>query len=231
MSLETGYLQTGDALTLTISTVVLALATIALVCITAYYAKQTKKTVGALDFSAKLSVQPQLVCSMFPFSLCNILLRVSNIGNGPAKDIRLNWRIESLPNSQINWNSSILIANEKQEFFIQTNRGHIETSMAYFQNNQTNLIIEGEYVDILGERFSVNDTINATEFCTGLRQIAQRWEEDPMIRIARSLEDIKREMDRRRITERALQEREQIRPKKRVTKPRRKRKRTKSSKK
>ena len=43
-----------------IATIILSISTIVLVCVTAYYAKQTKNTVKVLEKTAELSIRPHL---------------------------------------------------------------------------------------------------------------------------------------------------------------------------
>lgn len=79
-------MTTGEIALIT-SSAIQALATVVLVCVTIYYAIQTKKTVEAMDRSSKADFLPILMIGLYPTrSSDNTLeLSIENVGRGLAK--------------------------------------------------------------------------------------------------------------------------------------------------
>jgi len=179
------------------ATIALAIATIALVGITAYYALQTRNTVNAVKISAELSIRPHLKGTINMMGPVAINLMISNVGNGPAQTINLQYSLENVDDSGRNWNKPLLMSKDKEEFFIPTSENTTEMGIDYFKNNPSILHITGEYYDLLGKKYSMNDSINITEYVAQFQQTQIRYKEDPLEKIANYLEKIKDELRRR----------------------------------
>lgn len=191
------YLQIQSEV-IEIASIALVIVTLALVGITAYYAYQTRNTVNAVRASSEMSIRPHLKGTIKMMGPLNCSLLISNVGNGPANRINLQYWIENIEQSRRNWTKPLLMPKDKEEFFIARDQNNIETSIQFFQNNPSVLRITGEYEDMIGNTHTIDDSINITEYVTQFEQTSIRFEEDALDRIVRQLENISRELGQRR---------------------------------
>jgi len=157
-------LQIDESTLIAIATVTLAIVTIVLVIITGYYAKQTKNTVTAIQKSAELSIQPHLKASINMIGPVAIDLKISNVGNGAAKNIELEFWIETKDSTKKSWNKPLLMPKEEEEFFIPDEQKGSQFGVDHFKQNQTTIRIQGKYYDILGKEHLIDDKIDVTVF-------------------------------------------------------------------
>lgn len=173
-----------------ISTIVLAVATIALVAITGYYAKQTKNTVSVLKRTAELSVRPYLKGSFQQIGPVAGDLKIQNIGNGPANKIELSYWIEGKDETKRSWTKPLLMPNESDEFFIMKNDKEHVLDIVYFENDQTTIKIYGKYSDILNNEYTIDDSIDLTAYVKQWKTTFVRYRESPEQEISRNIEKI-----------------------------------------
>ena len=67
----------------------IVILTTALVGVTVYYATQTKKSVDAIKESTKIQFMPYIKGTIFNIGPSSIVLRLQNIGKGPARDAKI----------------------------------------------------------------------------------------------------------------------------------------------
>jgi hypothetical protein len=178
-----------------VTTVLLASATIVLVCITGYYAKQTKNTVEVLRKTAELSVRPYLKGTFQPIGPVAGDLLIKNVGNGPAHKIELSYWIESKDETRRNWTKPLLMPNDGDEFFIPKNEKENVFDNTFFENNQTTIRIEGKYFDILGNEYKIDDHVDVTSYVKQWKKTSMRYKEPPIEEISKSIEKISSSID------------------------------------
>jgi len=192
--IESVILQIGESTLIGIGTAVLAIATMVLVIITGYYAKQTKKTVTAIEKSAELSIQPHLKASIIMMGPVAIDLKISNVGNGAAKNIELEFWIETKDSTKKNWNKPLLMPKEGEEFFIPDEQKGSQFGIDYFKQNQTTICIKGKYYDILGKGHLIDDKIDVTAYVNQFENTQIRYQEKPIDKIATKMEAIEKHL-------------------------------------
>lgn len=178
-----------------IGTFILAFSTIVLVIVTGYYAKQTKTTVKVLEKTAKLSVQPHLKGTFQQIGPVAGDLLIRNVGNGSANRINLSYWIEGKDETKRNWTKPLMMPNDSDEFFIPKNEKESVFEGDFFKQNQTTMKIVGEYYDILGNKYEINDSIDITAYVKQWEHTQVRYQEEPEEKVSRSIERISRSID------------------------------------
>lgn len=170
-----------------------ALGIMALVIITSYYAIQTRRTLAAINKSTETSVLPHLKCSMGVVGVDTLFLKISNVGVGSAINVNLEYEVESISNSSREWMSSIMLPEESYQFYIM-NPQNVLIGMNYCSKNQTTIIVNGSYDDILGNNHEISETINVTEISAKLLRSGQMIRIEDMKEISTSLKSIQRDL-------------------------------------
>jgi len=179
-----------------IATIILAISTIVLVGVTGYYAKQTKNTVKVLEKTAELSIRPHLKGTFqFMGPVAGNLL-IKNVGNGPANKIELSYWIDGNDDTKRNWVKPLMMPNESEEFFIPKNKTENESSIGYFENNPTKIIIVGKYFDALEKEYPVNDSIDVTAYIKQFEHTNVRYKELTEEKISDTLKKISASLDK-----------------------------------
>ena len=177
-----------------IATIILAISTVVLVCVTGYYAKQTKKTVAVLEKTAELSIRPHLKGTFQYMGPVAGDLMIKNVGNGPASKIKLSYWVEGNDSTKRSWTKPLMMPDEFDEFFIPKNEKEYELGHDYLINNQTIMKIKGEYFDILDKQYNINDTIDITSYLKQLKKTSVRHQEPSDREIQRGIENISKSM-------------------------------------
>ncbi|CAN5392927.1 hypothetical protein BH18THE2_BH18THE2_43590 [soil metagenome] len=157
LSIYSLFRQTGNAdWYLVGTTIALVLATIALVGITAYYARQTKRLVTQTGELVKTPFLPRLSAHYDPKMqiegqyISNIVLHIKNIGVGTAIDIKVQYSIPSLDKT-----------DQKQYASIHPS-GAEDWSIPVSQpkrDKEIQIILEYEYRDLLVRKYMHNQTL------------------------------------------------------------------------
>lgn len=179
-----------DIFGIELGTFVLAASTIVLVCVTGYYAKQTKKTVDVLKETSVLSIRPHLKGTFQNIGPVSGDLLIRNVGNGPATKINIGFWIESKDETKKSWTKPLMMPNDSEEFFIPKNDKESVFNMDFFSNNQTTIRIVGEYYDILNNKYEINDFIDVTAYVKQLEQTKNRYKEPAEEKISDGIDKI-----------------------------------------
>ena len=179
-----------------IATIILAISTIVLVIVTAYYAKQTKNTVKVLEKTAELSIRPYLKGTFEPMGPVAGNLSIKNVGNGPANKIELSYWVDGKDDTKRNWVKPLMMPDEKEEFFIPKNKTDTEQLMDYFKNNQTEVKIVGKYFDVLEKEYQINDSIDVTVYVKQFDDTKVRYKEPAEEKISDTLKKISGYLDK-----------------------------------
>jgi uncharacterized membrane protein (DUF485 family) len=180
------------------------LVTIVLVVINAVYVWQTRQTIKEMEKSRKTEFVPHIRVDINWLGPVFLVLRITNFGKGPATNIRA--EIIFLPlNEKKTWEQAIMSPSESIRIFLP------EGQMEKVCEKSEKITVKGEYKDLFGQTFKIDETLNAKEFIEQARQLGQLAERDlPRIvegmkdnirdelgRIRGELGDIRRELERR----------------------------------
>ena len=173
---------------------VIAFATIALVCITGYYAFQTRQTTKAIKKSSELSIRPHLKGSVNVLGISSVVMHISNVGTGPANNVKLEYWRDTESDLKRKWGRPFLMPNDGDDIFIQDRNGKTVVKMDYFEKNNYVIILKGEYEDTLGNKHKMDDSIDVTEFVKSLSGVL--YKEESLEKIADSLKSIESHLSR-----------------------------------
>lgn len=179
-----------------IATIILAISTIVLVCVTGYYAKQTKNTVKVLEKTAELSIRPHLKGTFQTIGPIAGNLSIKNVGNGPANKIELSYWVEGNDDTKRNWVKPLMMPNENEEFFIPKNKTETEQYMDYFKNNPTKIIIVGKYFDVLDKEYQINDSMDVTAYIKQFEHTIVQYKQPTEEKISDTLKKIEKSLDK-----------------------------------
>lgn len=175
-----------------IFTAILVIVTGVLAAITGYYAKQTKKSVIAIEESTKAQFKPFLKASIFHMGPEDIAIKISNVGKGSAERIKIIFSA-TIEGSVVKrtWEQELMSPNEFQTFFIPKNDTQTENHIKFFEPSTIILTVTWECKDILGEDHGGRTSINLTEYVKQLPATIAIYQEDPLKKISREIENIK----------------------------------------
>jgi len=147
-----------------------AFSTIVLVCVTAYYAYQTKKTVEQMEKARRQQVLPVLKASLIFPGPAIIYLRIQNIGLGPAININATIKIEPGSHSH-EWLAPILNKDEYRKFLLPLSS--FEEILATYER----IIITGSFGDIFGTKHQIIENLDVKKLLNSLKTqpITELW--------------------------------------------------------
>jgi|SRR5687767_6959199 len=144
---------------------VLLIITAILAILTGFYAIQTKKTVTVLEKTARMEFLPKIKGNIHMIGPTDIDFRISNVGKGPASEVRVNFRVIGEQTVAREWVQPLMKPNEFQDFFIPINdENETQSNTPFFQNHETRIELDATYRDILDIDHSSTEIINVSEF-------------------------------------------------------------------
>jgi hypothetical protein len=174
---------------------VLVIVTGILAILTGFYAIQTKKTVAVLEKTARMEFLPKIKGHIHMVGPVNIDFRISNVGKGPAGDIRVNFTVVGQNTVSRTWTQPLMKPNEFQDFFIPINEeNQTQSNVPFFRNNETRIELNATYRDILDIVHSSTEIINISEFVNQFERTLSVYNEETTSKISRSLERIGQEL-------------------------------------
>jgi hypothetical protein len=174
---------------------VLVIVTGILAILTGFYAIQTKKTVAVLEKTARMEFLPKIKGHIHMIGPVNIDFRLSNVGKGPASDVRVNFTVIGQQSVARTWTQPLMKPNEFQDFFISINdENETQSNIPFFQENETRIELNATYKDILDIDHSSTEIINISEFVNQFERTLSVYSEETTIEISRSLERIGQEL-------------------------------------
>lgn len=172
--------------------------TIVLVIVTAWYATENRRMVKRMDQEREELSRPVLTFQIIPWQPQLLKLRIQNVGNGPALQIK--GTIESVRRSgsvNIPWSYPILAASKYEEFGFPTPSGASNEERFRLDEIRSNVIeirAKFRYSSASGSQYELNDSIQIqqlTDDWSASRMMAtQDHPERIMPRIAKALEDL-----------------------------------------
>jgi hypothetical protein len=172
-------------------TAILVIVTAIIAAITGYYAKQTRKSVIALEESTKAQFKPFLKASIVHLGPEDIAIKISNVGKGSAERIRIEFLI-TVESSIIKkaWEQELMAPNDFQTYFIPKSENETETGIKFFGTSDSTMEIIWTCRDILGVSHEGRASIALTEYTKQLASPFAVYHEEPNTKIAREIEKI-----------------------------------------
>jgi len=159
------------------------LVTFVLVLINAYYAWQTRKTIREMEKARKAEFIPHVRAELSWLGPTFLVLKATNFGKGPANNVKA--EITFLPSNEKRiWEEVVLSPNESIRIFLP------EGNMEKVCEKSAKITVKGEYKDIFGQIFKIDEAMDAKDFIEQAKQLQQLLERD----IAREVEGIKKEL-------------------------------------
>ena len=180
-----------------VNTIVVAVATVVLAIVTVWYAYTTHKMLKEQEKARKEEVQPKLWARLdFLTPICNVL-RIENIGRGPAININVEYSVT--PNGNTNkWHYPILSSKEYQRFILPIPEGDDDTNKLV--RKYEFVIVRFNYEDLYGKNYKENVTIDLKKFKEGIEKGTVLYEEpliDHIKGIKEQLDKIHKVLDNR----------------------------------
>lgn len=172
--------------------IALVAVTAVLVGITAYYAKQTKKTVDSMDKATEAQFMPYLKASLAQIGPVALDLQLTNVGKGPAREIEVEYFVQEIADSARKWTQTLMMPDDHQRFFIPSKDGQAVPSDDYYKVNQTTVIIKWKCKDIFEKPHSNQETIDVSAYVKQFDTVSAHYEERPLDEIASDMGNISR---------------------------------------
>jgi len=168
---------------------ILVIVTAVLAGLTGFYAIQTMKTVQIMERAAKMEFLPRIKGHIHMNGPVNLDFRISNVGKGPAEDVRVNFTVVGQNTVTRTWTQPLLKPNGFQDFFT-------ESSVPYSRNNETRVELNATYRDILDINHSNSEVINISDFVNQFERTLSVYSEETSDKISRSLDKFFEELQR-----------------------------------
>lgn len=181
--------------------------TVILVVINICYAWQTRQTIVEMERARKAEFLPYIKTRLDFLGPKFLILRMTNVGKGPAMDIDAT--VSFSPSNEVRyWKQNMMSPDEFHRILLPD--GNIDTVCEKAQK----ITMKGNYRDILGQAFYIDEEINTREFIGEIQQLPQLIEPD----LGRLVSDIKDELrsltsEMRHIRQAISSERRNRRPK------------------
>jgi len=170
------------------------LVTIVLVGINAYYAWQTRQTIGEMEKARKAEFMPHIKASLIFLGPVYLTLKLTNVGKGPAMNVDA--RIVFLPSKETRpWEQRIISPNEFMHILLPD--GNIKRVC----RKSAQIELRGTYNDIFGQSFEIKEVIDTNEFIEKSKELKPFLEPDfpPLLKqIKDELGKIRSAIERRR---------------------------------
>jgi hypothetical protein len=168
-----------------------ALLTIALVLVTAYYARQNHRMAEEMENARKQTVLPKVALGMVGLTPTMVALKAQNVGQGAAFDVDI--ALELVPHDvqaetrTVRWRSNLIAPGEENQFLVKGDDGDLintdELSASYRE-----IRLVGTLRDALGDTHHVSDTVrDVAEWRDLLTESHQRWRDEPETRLAKAI--------------------------------------------
>jgi hypothetical protein len=182
VSNSTTQIQGGNN-TIDYTTWVIAVATLALVGVTIFYAIQTRemvkaqmksvdamkkstdaqlKSVDAIRESTQAGFRPYIQIELDFRNTQIPLICLFNAGKGTAKSIELLYKIKELENSNNKHKINVLFSGHSRNIYLELEGYKKNRNTEWYKDNQTTLEIEWKCEDILKNKFKDSDEIDVS---------------------------------------------------------------------
>jgi len=157
------------------------LVTVVLVTINALYAWQTRQVIHEMEKARKAEFIPHLRAELAWMGPVHLVLKFTNFGKGPAKDVEAEITFEPSKEKR-SWRQAIMAPNEFIRVFLP--EGNIEKVC----EKSAIVIVKGEYKDLFGQVLKIDETMNVQDFIKQAKQLSQLVEPE-LDREVRNIKD------------------------------------------
>jgi hypothetical protein len=178
--------------------------TVVLVLITAWYAWETRRIVRNMENDREAMHRPVLAFQLVAWQAGFLKLKIQNVGNGVA--VKIEGKIESdikTGSASFPWSYTLLCANQYEEFGFPMPEGSSTNDRFKLDTIKEKVIqvkAEFAYESVTGKKYVLEDSLP-------IQKITQDWVASRMLitqdhpdrimpRIAETLENIKKEMEK-----------------------------------
>lgn len=159
------------------------IVTIVLVVINIIYILETRQTIHEMEKARKAEFLPHVRTELSWLGPTFLVLKVTNFGKGPATNVKA--KITFLPsNEERIWDEAILSPNESIRILLP--EGNIEKAC----EKSAEITLKGEYKDMFGQIFKIDEAMKAREFIELVKQLPQILERD----VTDEIQGIKKEL-------------------------------------
>jgi hypothetical protein len=175
-----------------------ALLTIALVLVTAYYARQNHRMAEEMEKARKQSVLPKLALGLAGLTPTLVAMKTQNVGQGAAFDVDI--ALELVPHEgggeprSVRWRTNLVAPGEEHHFLVRAPGGGDLIDTDTLAASYREIRLTGSLRDALGATHQVDETIrDLPEWRDLLTESHQRWRDEPEKRLAKAVgEELKR---------------------------------------
>lgn len=144
----------------------------------------TRQTVKEMEKTRKLQFMPRIKATLHFAGPASVQLKIQNVGKGPALDIDA--VIKTLPGEEQRlWKQEMMVPDEFELFFLP------EAGLEKLAEKFDSIVVQGSCKDLFGKQHKIDDKIDLKERLKDLPKLKMVWQEDPIRKIARRLDDIK----------------------------------------
>lgn len=165
------------------------LLTVVLVIINAYYAMQNRQTISEMEKARKIDFIPHVRMDLVWLVSSFIVLKLTNFGKGPAKELKINIVFEP-SNQKKTLNQAIMAPDESLKILLPDGR------ISKVRNTSAFIDIKGEYKDIFDQIFEINERIDTNKFIVESTELKPLLEENLTMEV-KEIKEILKNMDRK----------------------------------
>jgi len=160
------------------------LVTVVLVVINASYAMQTRQTIKAMEEARKTDFLPHVRAELNFLGPVFLILKATNFGKGPATNVKA--EISFLPSNEKRvWEQETMAPNEFIRILLP------DGSLEKVLERSAEITVKGEYKDVFGRTFPMNERMNVKKFVDETTQLEPLLEMD----LASHVDDIRKKLE------------------------------------
>lgn len=159
--------QNQDTSNGVIMSAVIGIGTVIALLASLHYSRKEIESLNSQNAILKEeSVRPYLQPTIVQKGPANIALSLKNVGTGAAIQVNFEYELKGKPETKRVWKKPLMDNDEYTNFFIPTGQTSKDFQMSYdyFKTNPTEIIIKITYKNIHGKTYTINETINVTEY-------------------------------------------------------------------
>jgi hypothetical protein len=163
---------------------------LALVGITAFYAWRTHNMVQEMRKTRHSQLMPKLKLGILHLGPTFSVIRISNVGSGPALNVQLKLWFGAKRDNQNYYTSPVMTVGEDVQFlFPKKPDGNYPNSDEFAEIWQT-ITMKARYFDALDKEYKIEETLNFKEYWEKTKSAGVRVQEDNLKEIEKNTKEI-----------------------------------------